>query len=105
MAGLTEGAAQAVEQSIPADRRPVRSWPQRRNSAREADSSGGRGDSMQFFTREWMNGELDDTTYEAAIPAYEAHLVRIMPLLPGTVQTLARGINIHDGLIRSVDLR
>ena len=60
---------------------------------------------MQFFTREWMSGGLDDTKYEATIPDYEAHLDRIMPLLPGTVQTLARGVNLHDGLIRSVDIR
>ena len=59
---------------------------------------------MQFFTREWMS-ELDDRKYKATIPAYKAHLDRISPLLPGTVWTLARGVNIHDGLIRSVDLR
>ena len=60
---------------------------------------------MRFFTREWLSGELDETYWERVVPAYEAHLDRIMPLLPGPVQTLARGVNIHDSLIRSVDLR
>ena len=60
---------------------------------------------MQFFTREWLSGGLDDAKFEATIPAYEAHLDRILPVLPGTVQALARGVNLHDGLIRSVELR
>lgn len=60
---------------------------------------------MQFFTREWLSNALDDAKFEATIPAYWAHVDRILPRLPGTVQTLARGVNIHDGLIRSVDIR
>ena len=60
---------------------------------------------MQFFTREWLSGGLTDTKFEATIPAYEAHLDRILPLVPGTVQALARGVNLHDGLIRTVNVQ
>jgi hypothetical protein len=60
---------------------------------------------MKYFTREWLTGGLDDAEFEAAIPAYEAHLDRVSPTLPGTVETLARGVNVHDGLIRWVNVR
>ena len=59
---------------------------------------------MQFFTREVLRSS-EDGMWEATIRAYEAHLNRIAPLLPGTVWTLARGVNVHDGLIRSVEIR
>ena len=48
------------------------------------------GESMQFFNREWLSGGLSDTKFEATIPAYEAHLDRILPLVPRRVSAARR---------------
>jgi hypothetical protein len=58
--------------------------------------------TMKFFTREWLTGELTDETYERVIPAYNRHLAEILPRLTPTLRIFAKTENLHDALIRGI---
>ena len=49
---------------------------------------------MKFFKPDW------DDNAEAVRAEYRAHISAILPKMPATVQTLALGVNIHDGPLR-----
>lgn len=57
---------------------------------------------MQFFTPAWHGGDLTDEEANAVPARYASHLDELLPLMPPPVYALARGINIHDGLLRRV---
>ena len=59
---------------------------------------------MKFFTRAWCAGQLEDARADAVRAAYWHHIDAVCSKLPATVVSLARGINMHDGLFRSVRL-
>ncbi len=59
---------------------------------------------MKFFSRSWAGGKMKDREASAVARAYQTHVDEILPDLPATVQTIARGVNIHDGLIRSIQV-
>ena len=54
---------------------------------------------MQFFTREWLSGELTDAAFEAVPNAYRLYLARLR--LPPEVLALSEA-DIHDGLLLDV---
>lgn len=55
---------------------------------------------MQFFTKEWLNGELTDEDFEAAPTKYQLHLAALR--LPQDVLALSEADN-HDGLLLDLD--
>ncbi len=57
---------------------------------------------MKFFTREWHAGEMSDEESERIVSDYWAYIDTLLPSLPPSVATLAREINLHDGLIHRV---
>ncbi|MBI5362462.1 MAG: hypothetical protein HZA53_04730 [Planctomycetes bacterium] len=60
---------------------------------------------MKYFTRGWVNGELDDDASEAVVVAYRRRLEAIMPSLPESVRRLAREVSLHDALVEQVRWR
>jgi hypothetical protein len=57
---------------------------------------------MKFFTTEWHSGKLPERESDGVPIRYTAHISSLLPRFPSTVRTLAEGVNLHDGLIRSV---
>jgi len=55
---------------------------------------------MNFFTREWVHGNMTDEKADAVAPAYQRHLQAIN--LPQSVQDLAN-LNPHDAYILDID--
>jgi hypothetical protein len=51
---------------------------------------------MNFFTRQWLSGQLPDTEYEKVVPSYWEHIKRLD--LPVEIQQLVE-LNTHDGII------
>lgn len=56
---------------------------------------------MRFFTREWINGELEDEAADTVVLAYRRHLEALG--LPNTIKKLAE-LNSHDGYVLDVEL-
>ncbi len=57
---------------------------------------------MKYFTREWHAGEMSDEESERIVSDYWAYIDTLLQKLPPSVATLAREINLHDGLIHRV---
>jgi hypothetical protein len=57
---------------------------------------------MKFFTTDWHSGKLPERESGAVPIRYTAHIGSLLSRFPATVRTLAQGVNLHDGLIRSV---
>jgi len=61
--------------------------------------------SMKFFTAQWAHGsELSEEEQNAVLSAYATHVNGLLPALPATIHALARGVDLHDGLLRGVTL-
>ena len=56
---------------------------------------------MRYFTRGFMDGDLDDDEQALARTAYASRIEAILPRLPAPVASLA-GLDLHDGCIESV---
>ncbi len=59
---------------------------------------------MRFLTREWHGGAQPDDEAERTVDAYRRHLAAILPHLPRALRELSQDTNLHDGLIRSVEV-
>jgi len=59
---------------------------------------------MKFFTPDWFRGAMSDEESDAVFPAYREYLDKLMPEMPATVRALAKGVSLHDGLLRSATL-
>lgn len=59
---------------------------------------------MRFLTREWYSGAQPDDEAERTGDEYRRHLAVILPQLPHALRELSRDTNLHDGLIRSVEV-
>lgn len=57
---------------------------------------------MKFFTRAFLSGELSDEQVDVVFESYRQHIEGIAHLLPVPVLALAKGISLHDALIRQV---
>ena len=57
---------------------------------------------MKYFTRAWAHGEPSDAENASIVRSYDRYIERITRLLPRPLATLARGISLHDALIRRV---
>src|SRR5580704_12225883 len=59
---------------------------------------------MRFLTRQWCDGSMSDETAARVEAEYQQHRAEVLPRLPEPLRVLAQGINIHDGLIRVVEI-
>jgi hypothetical protein len=59
---------------------------------------------MKFFTRAWCTGQLAEATADARLKVYWKHVDTLAARLPATVYALGRGVNIHDGRFRAVQV-
>jgi hypothetical protein len=57
---------------------------------------------MRYFSRGWVNGDLDDDECDQVSKAYEARLTEIAPRLPESLVRLAREVSLHDAVIESI---
>ena len=55
---------------------------------------------MNFFTHEWMTGQLSDEEYEQIPYTYRRHLKSLR--LPREIRRLAFAVNLHDGRVLKV---
>ena len=53
---------------------------------------------MDFFTPEWVRGDLSDEESDAIVERYAAHLAALTPTLPPALQTLAHDPALHDAI-------
>lgn len=60
---------------------------------------------MKFFTPAWHGGDLTDAEDAQVVPGYQAHVRRLLPMLPPGVQRLAAWeLGLHDAVIRRMVL-
>ena len=59
---------------------------------------------MKFFSAAWCKGQLANATAAARLEAYWKHVDTLAARLPATVYALGKGVNIHDGRFRAVQL-
>jgi hypothetical protein len=59
---------------------------------------------MRFLTREWHSGLHSDEVAEQVEDDYRRHITAVLPQLPPPLRDLARGVDLHDGLIRLVEV-
>jgi|HubBroStandDraft_6_1064221.scaffolds.fasta_scaffold103111_3 hypothetical protein len=59
---------------------------------------------MRFLTREWHAGAQPDDEAEQTVEKYRRHLAALQPHLPQPLRELSQDINLHDALIRSVEV-
>jgi hypothetical protein len=59
---------------------------------------------MNYFTKEWASGGLEEEEWERAVPEYQAHIDSIIGKLSPSLNTFLNSISIHDALINHVDI-
>lgn len=59
---------------------------------------------MKYFTSDWLGGKLSDEEFEEAPRRYAARIREIISALPPPVAELATEVNLHDALIRRIEL-
>ncbi|UOE25502.1 hypothetical protein [Agromyces soli] len=59
--------------------------------------------TMNWLTRAWATGGLDDEEWEAHLRAYRRHCAEVRPRLSGGAELLLDGINLHDAQIHSFE--
>lgn len=59
---------------------------------------------MNYFSRDWVIGDVTEEDSEAVIAAYECHVASLLSHLPLPIRELAESINLHDSLFRKVVL-
>jgi hypothetical protein len=59
---------------------------------------------MRFFTREWHSGVQSDDEAEQAVREYRRQLASILPDLSPALREFGRDSNLHDALIRRVEV-
>lgn len=57
---------------------------------------------MQYFTKEWCLGRLDDNVTNEILNNYKNYIKNIFDTLPFTLKLLTKNLNLHDGLIKKV---
>lgn len=57
---------------------------------------------MKYFNQNWMHGDITDEEVDAITASYFQHIDSIGAKLPMPIFALAKGISLHDGLIRRV---
>jgi hypothetical protein len=61
--------------------------------------------SMQWLTREWASGALDDSEWDSRWRDYQSHRTAVLPRLHDGAERLIQGVNLHDGQIQSFEYR
>ena len=59
--------------------------------------------SMQWLTREWASGALDDAEWDLRWRDYQSHRTAVLPRLRDGAERLIQGVNLHDAQIQSVE--
>lgn len=56
---------------------------------------------MKYFTVAWATGELSDEEFEAAVPAYQKHILSLS--LPADVRRLV-DVDIQDAVVEGIEM-
>jgi hypothetical protein len=60
------------------------------------------GGALKFFTREWHGGDMPDAEADGIPTAYLSHISSMGQSLPADARRLVYDVNLHDGLLRSI---